>query len=366
MAQNNICNTCGANYEYKNGRWVCPACGAYKPEELSNEEVTLLYNAAAQLRMANFDGAEDLYMDMIQKYPKNPDAHWGLVLAKYGIKYEDDYDGKKLPTCYATSIESVLTDSDYLAAIDLCSDSSRREYYIEQGKAIEKIRIEWIEKASKEPKYDVFLCFKDSDKINNFERTDDSVEVANLYSHLTELGYRVFYSRVSLREKTGEKYEPYIYNALNTASVMVVYGSKAEYFSSTWMKNEWTRFYKRLRDGLKVEGSLIAACDGVNPADLPKPLKDLQCIDAKAKTFYGVLEKHIEKILSAANRPKATVDRIEISSAIGKKKASIENEIKTIKIGGNVSKKSAVVLDNNITTREIGNYPVKTDRSFKR
>ena len=23
----NICNICGANYEYRNGRWKCPACG---------------------------------------------------------------------------------------------------------------------------------------------------------------------------------------------------------------------------------------------------------------------------------------------------------------------------------------------------
>ena len=45
MSQN-ICNICGANYEYRNGRWVCPACGAYKQEELSNEEVTLLYEVS--------------------------------------------------------------------------------------------------------------------------------------------------------------------------------------------------------------------------------------------------------------------------------------------------------------------------------
>ena len=354
----NICNNCGCNYIYKDGKWVCPGCGAYKPEEMSNEENTLLYNAATKLRLANFDEAEDQYRDIIQKYPKNSEAHWGLVLAKYGIKYEDDYDGKKLPTCYATSIESVLTDTDYLAAIDLCSDYSRREYYIEQGKFIEKIRIEWIEKASKEPKYDIFLCFKDSDKINNFERTDDSVEVANLYSYLTELGYRVFYSRVSLRDKSGEKYEPYIYNALNTASIMIVYGSKAEYFTSTWMKNEWTRFYKRIRDGLKVEGSLLAACDGVNPSDLPNPLGNLQCIDAKAKTFYGDLEKYIKKILAISDKPKATVERIEISKAIGKKRASINNEIKTIKIDGNVAKKNTVVLENAIATRELGTYDI--------
>ena len=304
----NICNICGANLIYKDGKWVCPACGAFKTEEISNEEVTLLYNAAQKLRLASFDDAEEAYRDIIAKYPENSEAHWGLVLSKYGIKYEDDYDGKKLPTCYATSIESVLTDKDYLDAVRLCKDKYQKEYYIEQGKVLEKIRVEWLEKASKEPKYDVFLCFKDSDKLNNMERTDDSIEVANLYTHLSSLGYKVFYSRESLRDKVAEKYEPYIYNALNTAAVMIVYGSKIEYFSSVWMKNEWTRYVRRLREGLKIEGSLVIACDGVNPGDLPRPLNQMQVLDARKKTFYGDLEAHIAKIISIARRPKANVE----------------------------------------------------------
>ena len=354
----NICNICGANLIYKDGKWVCPACGAFKTEEISNEEVTLLYNAAQKLRLASFDDAEEAYRDIIAKYPENSEAYWGLVLSKYGIKYEDDYDGKKLPTCYATSIESVLTDKDYLDAVRLCKDKYQKEYYIEQGKVLEKIRVEWLEKASKEPKYDVFLCFKDSDKLNNMERTDDSIEVANLYTHLSSLGYKVFYSRESLRDKVAEKYEPYIYNALNTAAVMIVYGSKIEYFSSVWMKNEWTRYVRRLREGLKIEGSLVIACDGVNPGDLPRPLNQMQVLDARKKTFYGDLEAHIAKIISIARRPKATVERVEISSAIGKKKASIDNQIKTIKVGGGVGKKTPVVIDNAVSVREIGRYEV--------
>ena len=354
----NICNICGANLIYKDGKWVCPACGAFKTEEISNEEVTLLYNAAQKLRLASFDDAEEAYRDIIAKYPENSEAHWGLVLSKYGIKYEDDYDGKKLPTCYATSIESVLTDKDYLDAVRLCKDKYQKEYYIEQGKVLEKIRVEWLEKASKEPKYDVFLCFKDSDKLNNMERTDDSIEVANLYTHLSSLGYKVFYSRESLRDKVAEKYEPYIYNALNTAAVMIVYGSKIEYFSSVWMKNEWTRYVRRLREGLKIEGSLVIACDGVNPGDLPRPLNQMQVLDARKKTFYGDLEAHIAKIISIARRPKATVERVEISSAIGKKKASIDNQIKTIKVGDGVGKKTPVVIDNAVSVREIGRYEV--------
>lgn len=354
----NTCNVCGANLIYKDGRWVCPACGAYKEEEISNEEVTLLYNASQKLRLASFDDAEELYADIVKKYPKNSEAHWGLVLSRYGIKYEDDYDGRKLPTCYAATMESFLDDKEYLAALSCAPDAKVKAYYEEQGKIIEKNRIEWYEKASKEPAYDVFLCFKDSDKENNIERTDDSIEVANLYTYLSGKGYRVFFSRETLRDKVAEKYEPYIYNALNTASVMIVYGSKPEYFESVWMKNEWTRFLKRMREGLKVDGSLIVAYDGMNPAELPKVFAGRQCLDARKKTFYGDLETLIARVIAIAKRPKAAVERIEIKGAVGRKKTSVGTQIKTIRAGGTIGKKAPIAVNTGVATREIGQYEV--------
>ena len=354
----NTCNVCGANLIYKDGRWVCPACGAYKEEEISNEEVTLLYNASQKLRLASFDDAEELYADIVKKYPKNSEAHWGLVLSRYGIKYEDDYDGRKLPTCYAATMESFLDDKEYLAALSCAPDAKVKAYYEEQGKIIEKNRIEWYEKASKEPAYDVFLCFKDSDKENNIERTDDSIEVANLYTYLSGKGYRVFFSRETLRDKVAEKYEPYIYNALNTASVMIVYGSKPEYFESVWMKNEWTRFLKRMREGLKVDGSLIVAYDGMNPAELPKVFAGRQCLDARKKTFYGDLETLIARVIAIAKRPKAAVERIEIKGAVGRKKTSVGTQIKTIQAGGAIGKKAPIAVNTGVATREIGQYEV--------
>ena len=291
----NICNICGANYEYIAGRWKCPACGAYKTEELSNEEVTLLYNANQKLRLSDFDEAEKAFSDIIEKYPKNPNGYWGRLLSKYGIKYEDDFDGRKIPTCYATSIASIITDKDYLKAIEL-ADADTKAYYQKQAEYIERVRKEWVSKASKEKPYDIFLCYKDSDLANGVDRTKDSVAVQELYIHLTNLGYRVFYSRESLRDKVGEKYEPYIFNALSTAKVMLVYGSSSDYITSTWLKNEWTRYEKRMRAGEKKPNSLLVACDGFSPAELPKMLSSMQCFDATKPSFYSDLESTIKKI----------------------------------------------------------------------
>ena len=114
----NVCNNCGGDYEHRNGRWICRWCGSYRPENISNEEITLLYNAAQKLRLCDFDEAEKQYSDIIEKYPKNPNGYWGRLLSKYGIKYEEDFDGRKIPTCYAASMESIISDKDYGKAIE--------------------------------------------------------------------------------------------------------------------------------------------------------------------------------------------------------------------------------------------------------
>lgn len=295
----NICNICGGSLKIEGGRWRCPCCGAYRSEDCSDEVSNLLSNAGQALRLGNFTDAEEQYGDVVAKYPDNPEAHWGLVLARYHIKFEEDFDGRKLPTCYAPVMESFLEDKDYLAALS-CARADEADYYRNQAQIIENNRKEWAEKASKEPGYDIFLSYKDSDRENDVERTEDSKEVSELYAYLTSEGYRVFYSRVSLKDKAGEKYEPYIYHALNTASVMVVYGSRAEYFESTWIKNEWTRYQNLMRSGQKADGSLIVAYKNLNPSELPSRLAKLQGLDASSKTFYPDLVNRIEKVRGAS------------------------------------------------------------------
>ena len=298
----NICLCCGSDFEYRDGRWKCRACGSYKPEELSNEESTLLYMASQRLRLAEFYEAEQEYDDIIRKYPKCAGAYWGRLMAKYGIKYEEDYDGKKIATCYATSIESVFSSNDYKMAVQY-ADEQTADFYRTQAEYIERVRKEWVEKAKKEKPYDVFICYKDSDLANGIAHTQDSDDMQELCIYLMEKGYRVFFSRVSLSNKSGEKYEPYIFNALATAKVMLVYGSRPEYVNSTWMKNEWTRYGRRLQAGEKHPHSLLVACKGFSPNELPAPLRARQCFDASKKRFYGDLVDTIERILHES--PKA-------------------------------------------------------------
>lgn len=356
MTTQNICNICGANYEYRDGKWRCPACGAYKPEEISNEEGTLLYNAAQKLRLSAFDDAEELYRDIVSQYPKNSRGYWGLVLAKYGIKYERDYDGKMVPSCYAASYESIFGDENYKKALQY-ADKYNRSYYEAQAKRIEDVRRRWIEIAEREEPYDIFISYKDSDKENGIDRTDDSRDAYELYSKLKEKGYRVFYSRESLAGKEGEKFEPYIFNALNTAQAMIVYGTKPEYIESTWVKNEWMRYYKRIKRGEKQENSLILAYKGFNPSKLPKPLCDIQGIDLGRITVgIGDLELKISEILNAA-RMRQKIARVSIK---GREKREAEHirRLDTVEVGKVISAAPKGERER-IATRTIGGKSVK-------
>ena len=102
---------------------------------------------------------------------------------------------------------------------------------------------------------------------------------------------------------------------------MIVYGTRPEYIESTWVKNEWLRFYKRMKAGQKQENSLILAYKGLNPSELPKPLCEIQGIDLGRVTIgFGDLEAKISEVLSAARRHQ----KIKHVSVKGREKRTAE------------------------------------------
>ena len=145
MEITNICPICGSPFDFaeKSNRLKCRYCGYSKVGESSTEETALLYNAFQKLRLADFDEAGELFSDISRRFPSSAEAYWGVTLSDYGIKYEDDYDGKKIPTCYAARYESFVESSTYKKALSLAT-SEQKEYYEDQAARIEKTRKEWV------------------------------------------------------------------------------------------------------------------------------------------------------------------------------------------------------------------------------
>lgn len=329
------CKTCGGELERIENHYICEYCGnKWKIDSADDVHAVDRANAWSALRDGDFEKASMLFENIISKEPKNSEAYWGLALSTSGIVYVTDMnENKKVPTCNNITEESFLNNKNVQKAISLAPEEIS-ESYKEQSEYIEKVRIEWLEKARKEPAYDVFLSFKDSDRENGIERTQDSIDAQDLYNALTAEGYKVFFSRISLRDKISEQYEPYIYNAIKTAKVMIVFGEKAEYFSSVWIKNEWTRFKTRIEKGEKHKNSLVVVYKNMNPGDLPAVLKSRQCLNASDITFLSDLTRHIKRVIEES-RKNVHLEKITIE-------------------GGQISKKATTLSVNSVQTREIG------------
>lgn len=293
------CETCSGNLIREGNYLVCESChNRYVVDVADDINAVTRASAWEALRKSDFEKASELFEEIIFKNKKDHEAHWGLALAKNCVVYVTDItEGKKVPTLNNISESSFIEDKSVKSAISL-APKEIAESYVSQAEYIENVRREWLEKASKEPPYDVFISFKDSDRENGIERTNDSQTMQDLYTALVEQGYKVFYSRVTLRDKVSERYEPYIYNAIKTAKVMIVYGEKLEYFSAPWIKNEWSRFKKRIENGEKLKNSLITVYKGVDPYQIPTALTGgKQAIDYAIPSNYGVLLNVIKRIV---------------------------------------------------------------------
>ena len=273
------CKFCGGELEIAENDKIttCKYCRTTQTLPVIKEEHTgnLFNRANALRRRCDFDKAEAAFEKLIEADGTEAEAYWGLVLSKYGIEYvEDPESGKMLPTCHRASYDSIASDGDYKSALEY-ADEERKAIYIEQAKKIDRIQKDIINLAQNEESYDVFICYKETDE--NGKRTRDSVFANELYHQYTQEGFKVFYAAITLEGKLGRDYEPIIFAALNSAKVMLVIGSKPEYFNAVWVKNEWSRFLKIMKKDRKK--LLIPCYRDMDPYDLPEEFSHLQAQD---------------------------------------------------------------------------------------
>ena len=181
------CKTCGALAKRVGNQYVCEFCrNKWEIDSADDVNAVERANAWSALRDGDFEKAEETFENIILKEPKNHEAYWGRALAMGGIVYVTDLnENKKVPTCNNITEESFIDGKDVQQAIALAPEEISASY-VSQAEYIEKVRIEWLEKASKEPAYDVFISFKDSDRENGIERTQDSIDAQDLYNALVD------------------------------------------------------------------------------------------------------------------------------------------------------------------------------------
>lgn len=295
------CKMCGGALEIKDGVTVCECeyCGTKQTlPKLDNDRKANLYDRANHFRRGNeYDKAMGIYEQILNEDSTDSEAYWSLVLCRYGIEYvEDPSTHKRVPTVNRAQFTSIYMDEDYKSALQY-ADDCQKEIYEQEAKLIDEIQKGILAISQKEEPFDVFICYKETD--NNGRRTQDSVIANDLYHQLRQEGFKVFFSRITLEDKLGTAYEPYIFAALNSAKVMVVLGTKPEYFNAVWVKNEWSRYLVLVKksNGKKM---LIPAYRDMDPYDLPEEFSHLQAQDMTRLGFMQDLIRGIRKIIFAS------------------------------------------------------------------
>lgn len=292
------CKMCGGTLETSNETIAtCEYCGTTQTLPKTNDSViSNLFNRANNLRLkCEFDKAAQIYEKIVEQNDSEAEAHWGIVLCKYGIEYvEDPKTFKRIPTCHRTVFDSIMKDTDYLATIDY-SDTAQQQIYENEARAIDKIQKDILTIVKNEEPFDVFICYKETDE--NGKRTVDSAIANDIYYQLTQEGFKVFYAAITLEDKLGQEYEPYIFAALNSAKVMLVLGTKPEYYAAVWLKNEWSRFLQLMKsDRSKL---LIPCYRDMDAYELPEEFAHLQAQDMSKIGFINDVVRGIKKVANA-------------------------------------------------------------------
>lgn len=298
------CKMCGGDLEIAQGQAVCTCefCGTEQTlPRLDSDRKANLYDRANHFRRNNdYDKAMGIYEQILNEDNTDAEAYWSLVLCRYGIEYvEDPSTHKRIPTINRAQYTSIYADENYKSAIEHAS-AAQKIVYEQEAKTIDEIQKGILSISEKEEPFDVFICYKETD--NTGRRTPDSVLANDLYHQLTQEDFKVFFARITLEDKLGLEYEPYIFAALNSAKVMVVLGTKPEYFKAVWVKNEWSRYLALIQGGARK--MLIPAYKDMDPYDLPEEFSHLQAQDMSKLGFMQDLIRGIKKI-TGENAPQS-------------------------------------------------------------
>lgn len=138
------CKMCGGDLHIQPGSSVaeCEYCETKQTvPNIDTEKKLALFMRANRLRTnCEFDKAAQVYESIVEAFPEEAEAFWGLVLCKYGIEYVTDPATKeKIPTCHRSSFDSVLDDTNFDLTLEY-ADSEARRIYRDEAKRIENIR----------------------------------------------------------------------------------------------------------------------------------------------------------------------------------------------------------------------------------
>ena len=307
------CKKCGGDLKNANEGGVtvvkCENCGSVitLSKFLSQDKIKNLYNLAnGYFYNGDYEEAKKLYKRITEENGTDAEAYWHLVLCEYQVKYVGE---RQRTLTINSNPKKPVTDCLYYKSAINNATVDQKSIYEKEAQEILRIQKRINEIAEEEKPFDVFISYKDKDKLG--EKTPDSEYAKSIYNDLKDEGYQVFYSAETLKNKIGMEYGPYIYFALSSAKVMIVVGTDKEYFNSGWVKNEWCSFYDKQDENKWI----IPVCK--NTIDIPNKLNAYQAIEIG----YGNWFKNV------VNAVKKKIPKIKQNSEKNEENSNLINDI---------------------------------------
>lgn len=310
------CKICAGSVilDRDNGIAICEYCGSRQAlPQFTDDSSKRLYDSGNNyLQNSEYDKAENVFNQLLAINPKDPEIYWSLALCKYGVTFVVDSQTEKyIPTCNRTHYDSILKDKNYLNALKY-ANKEKGDFYKEQAQIIDNIQRGIINISKKEKPFDIFISYKESDE--NGKRTPESIKAQNLYNRLTAEGYKVFFSRITLEDKVGTEFEPYIFAALSSSKVMLTITSSKKNIESAWVKNEWSRYLITMRGN--SQKNLIPIYFDMDKQDLPDEFSMFSAINMDAEDFEQELLRGLSKLLKKTKDTSSKSFKFVIGSII--------------------------------------------------
>lgn len=280
----------------------CPACGTRNAKpRATGTELEILRRAVDQRLACDFHNAEKSYQHVLLEHPDEHEALWGCLLCHYGVEYvEDPHTRRRMPTVHTVRPKPLQEQADFRRACEFAPPEVRAQYELDAA-YIDDAQASIRQMAASCQPYDVFICHKTT-RTGSHDKTEDFHRATSLYHFLKDQGVRAFFAPESLQSAAGANYEAGIYHALQTAKVMLVVCSDADYLTSAWVRSEWSRFLEMME--VAPDKQLIPLLyDHFSPSRLPKEFlfRRLQGLDMAEITAPQTLTRLLLAAVDTGN-----------------------------------------------------------------
>jgi TPR repeat protein/outer membrane protein assembly factor BamD (BamD/ComL family) len=275
------------------------------------EEKNSYLTANHLLENRDFELALNAFDQYLKRYPNNPNAKIGFVLAQYKISYDFDapsnqYIPRNHDINLPPNLDREVLFQEAIQDFQTLHDDEAVHHWQSLSQKINQTIAEFNQMYRQATPCDIFISFKHTrlDESNGqWIETDDVALAETVYQHLISQGYspeKIFFSKIDNQHYSGD-FEAKIYYKLQTAKCLILIGSKEEYVHSPWVKNEWARFFALIKAGKKHPESLILALknkETILPV-LDHRLKTLNILDLDHPQAFDMLTKRLQVIEAA-------------------------------------------------------------------